>query len=84
MSWVEEQSWFGLEDLVLDNIEEQQTIKANFICNQIWTTKEGSSIHIKKMKTPHLVNCINKIKRENWRVYALPILETELKSRNYE
>ena len=36
------------------------------------------------MKTSHLVNCINKIKRDNWRLYALTILETELKLRNYE
>ena len=83
MSWVEEQDWFGLEDLVQNSIEEQQEIKDNLLYNQIWTTYDGKAIHIKNMKTSHLVNCINKIKRDNWRLYALTILETELKLRNY-
>lgn len=83
MSWVEEQSWFGLEDLVLDSIEEQQEIKNNFLYNQIWTTCDKRTIPVKYMKTSHLINCINKIKRDNWRLYALPILEIELKLRNH-
>ena len=83
MSWVEEQSWFGLEDLVIDSIEQQQEIQDNFLYKHIWTTYDGRAIYIKNMKTSHLVNCINKIKRDNWRLYALPILEMELKLRNY-
>jgi hypothetical protein len=33
MSWVEEQDWFGLEDLVQNSIEEQQEIKDNLLYN---------------------------------------------------
>lgn len=82
MSWAEEQSWFGLEDLVLESIEEQREIESDFLYNHIWTTYDGQSVPVKYMKTSHLINCINKIKRENWRLYALPILETELKLRS--
>ena len=78
MSWVEEQSWFGLEDLVIDSIE-QQEIQDNFLYKHIWTTYDGRAIYIKNMKTSHLINCINKIKRDNWRLYALPIFERGIK-----
>lgn len=81
MSWAEEQSWFGLEDLVQADKERQQEIKDNLIYNHIWTMYNDYEIHIKDMSTNHLQNCIKKCKREDWRLYALPILENELKSR---
>ena len=80
MSWVEEQSWFGLEP---DDVEmivnaAQEKIKKLFLTKKLWTNKLGCHIHLKDMKTSHIKNCINKCKRENWRIYALPILEKEL------
>jgi hypothetical protein len=79
--WAEEQSWFGLEDLVLEQEEIQESIKIKFLQYQLWTTANGVSIHISHMSTSHLRNCINKCKRENWRLYALPILIQEFNSR---
>lgn len=81
MAWAEEQSWFGLEDLVIDDIQEQERIKENFLKRGRWITKSGATIHISQMDTNHLKNCINKCKRDNWRIYALPKLEKELESR---
>jgi hypothetical protein len=81
MAWAEEQSWFGLEDLVINNNQEQERIKNNFLKKDIWTTKFDDTIHISKMDNNHLKNCINKCKRDSWRMYALPKLEKELKSR---
>lgn len=80
MAWAEEQSWFGLEDLVIEDMQEQDRIKDNFLKKGIWTAKSGN-IHISQMDTNHLKNCINKCKRDNWRIYALPKLEKELKLR---
>jgi hypothetical protein len=31
MAWAEEQSWFGLEDLAINCIQEQEKIKNNFL-----------------------------------------------------
>lgn len=80
MSWVEEQSWFGLEpddvEMILNDAQEK--IKKLFLTKKLWTDKLGCHIQLKDMETSHIKNCINKCKRENWRIYALPILEKEL------
>ena len=81
MAWAEDQSWFGLEDLVIESMQKQEEIKDNFLKKGIWTTKSGTIIHISQMNINHLQNCINKCKRESWRTYALPKLEKELKLR---
>lgn len=81
MAFAEEQSWFGLEDTILDHIEEHNDIKYQFIQKGIWTTQFNEDIHLSQMKTSHIQNCINKCKRERWRTWALPILEQELKRR---
>lgn len=80
MAWAEEQSWFGLEDLVIEENMQEQEIKDNFLKKGIWTTK-SDTIHISQMDVNHLQNCINKCKRDSWRMYALPKLEKELKRR---
>ena len=77
MAWAEEQSWFGLEDLVIDYMQEQERIKDNFLKRGIWTGK-SNTIHISQMNINYLKNCINKCKRDSWRMYALPKLEKEL------
>lgn len=78
MSWVEEQSWFGLEpeDLTYDN--------DYCINNRIWRMKNGKYIRISDMSYEHIENCINKIVREGWRVEYLPILKSELFNRKNE
>ena len=75
MSWVEEQSWFGLEpeDLTCDN--------DYCINNRVWRMKNGKHIRISDMSYEHIENCINKIVREDWRVEYLPILKNELYNR---
>ena len=77
MAWAEEQSWFGLEDLVIAEQEKQREL----ISKGLWETFDGKILHIKNMTTHHIRMCINKIIRENWRKDYLPILSNELKRR---
>lgn len=81
MAWAEEQSWFGLEDIALECIENQNQIRENFIYRNIWTTQDNCEIHISQMTFTHIKNCVNKCKRDQWRLWALPILENELNKR---
>lgn len=81
MAWAEEQSWFGLEDIALECIENQNQIRENFIYRNIWTTQDNCEIHISQMTVTHIKNCVNKCRREQWRLWALPILENELNKR---
>lgn len=82
MSWAEEQSWFGLEPEDIENIS---TIHAERVRNLLnkgyWECKNHTKVKIKEMSDTHLKNSINKIKRENWRVFALPYLEKEMNKR---
>lgn len=48
MSWIEDQSWFGLEDY-------DPTIDVDFT---IWTTRNGRKIPVKEMSDNHLLNTI--------------------------
>ena len=79
MSWAEEQSWFGLEDLVIAEQEEYEELLAN----NLWKTAKGEILKVSNMTTHHLKMCINKIKRDNWRKDYLPILIKELNKRMY-
>lgn len=47
----------------------------------LWRTSDGREIEISKMDTSHIKNCINKIKKSNWRVEYLPFLKEELDRR---
>lgn len=79
MSWAEEQSWFGLEDLVLEAIyEENENIR-----NGIWVAKDGTKYSISEMTTSHIKNCIRMIQRSNyhWRPEYFEPLIQELKRR---
>lgn len=81
MSWVEEQWWFGLEDLALA-AEEQYYQTKHLIYNGIWTTKDGAKIPIDRMDDNHLKNSIRMIEEGRLdRKYALPILLSEKKRR---
>lgn len=74
MSWVEDQSWFGLEDF-------DPTIYVDFT---IWKTKNGRKIPVKEMSDRHLLNTINMLEgddlsllEEKW----LKVLTKEYKRR---
>ena len=76
MSWVEEQTWFGLEP---EDIEYWERMSVRHLLEtKCWRTKTGIVIPINKMTTQHLKNSINKIVRENWRVELLSLLQQEL------
>lgn len=81
MSWVEEQSWFGLEDIALEAIEYDALVREKFLSTGMWSTQYDGDIHLSQMTTIHIINCIKKCKREQWRLWALPILENELSKR---
>ena len=79
MSWAEEQPWFGLEDLALATIyEEERDIR-----NNIWIAKDGTKYSISEMTTSHIKNCIRMIQRSNyrWRPEYIEPLTQELKRR---
>lgn len=80
MSWVEEQPWFGLEDLALAAAyEAEENLK-----NNIWIAKDGTKYLISQMQTSHIKNCIRIIQRSNhkWRSEYIEPLTQELKKRN--
>lgn len=77
MSWVEEQSWFGLEDLVIAEQEKHEELLAK----KLWKNAKGEILQISSMPTHHLKMCINKIQRDDWREDYLPILIAELNTR---
>jgi hypothetical protein len=78
MSWAEEQDWFGLEDLVLTNLETEQFM----LENQVWETQNGDLVKIKDMSTNHIKSCIRLIKKYQWRTQFLEAFTAELSKRN--
>lgn len=83
MSWAEEQSWFGLEDLVLEAMQSERDIE--YISIPAWRMKDGKLIAIRDMGTSHIKNCIKMIYRSNgtWRHQYLRYFEAELHKRKY-
>lgn len=83
MSWIEEQTWFGLELEDIEMIENdfEEVVKILFLTKYLWTTKNHYQIHLSDMKINHIQNCLNKCKRENWRLWAISLLEQELNKR---
>lgn len=79
MAWAEEQSWFGLEDSVIEAEEEQQ----NLLENQLWKTKDGRILPVSSMSTQHIRNSLRKISRDNWRTAYAVLLKTELQKRGF-
>lgn len=82
MSWVEEQWWFGLEDLALE--AQRRTDEARDLFNHgIWLTKERNPIPISSMTDRHLDNCIKMIEEGRLnRRWALSTLRNEREKRN--
>ena len=91
MSWAEEQSWFGLEDLALEALYgsdydlDSTRSGVEFISIPAWRTKDGELIAIKDMDTSHIKNCIKMIYRSNgtWRHQYLRYFEAELRKRKF-
>lgn len=79
MAWAEEQSWFGLEDSVLEAEEEQQ----NLLENQLWKTKDGRILPVSLMSTQHIRNSLKKIYRDKWRTAYAVLLKAELQKRGF-
>lgn len=78
MSWAEEQSWFGLEDLIAEELKDE----TDNLSKDIWTTKDGKRLLISKMQTSHIENCLRKIQKDYpWRKIYLESLTQELKRR---
>ena len=89
MSWAEEQSWFGLEDLALEALYgsdydlDSTHSGVEFISIPAWRMRNGKLIAIKDMDTSHIKNCIKMIYRSNgtWRHQYLRYFEAELRKR---
>ena len=79
MAWAEEQSWFGLEDSVLEAEEEQQ----NLLENQLWKTKDRRILPVSSMSTQHIRNSLRKISRDKWRTAYAVLLKAELQKRGF-
>lgn len=79
MAWAEEQSWFGLEDSVIEAEQEQE----HLLENQLWKTKDGRILSISSMSTQHILNSLRKIRRDNWRRPYGHLFNEELKRRGY-
>lgn len=84
MSWAEEQSWFGLEDLAIEAIESE--LEVEFISIPAWRMADGNLIAIQDMDTSHIKNCIKMIYRRNgnWRHQYLRYFEEELRKRKFK
>ena len=89
MSWAEEQSWFGLEDLALEAGSDQDLdstrSSVEFISSPAWRMRNGKLIAIKDMDTSHIKNCIKMIYKSNgtWRHQYLRYFEAELRKRKF-
>lgn len=77
MSWVKEQSWFGMEDIALESpVPQEEILKGN------WVQADGQCIGLRRMTDNHLENAIKmiedgRLKRE----WALPFLKGEKQRR---
>jgi hypothetical protein len=82
MSWIEEQDWFGTEDIALDAEQDYQSQ----LEDHLWETKDGFLIKIEDMETSHIKNCLHKIYKSNgtWRSEYTRLFENELRRRKFQ
>lgn len=79
MSWVEEQSWYGLEDtLDFDNYYDELTGEI------LWETKTFELIPVSQMTTSHIQNALRMCIKNNWRTEYIQIFQEELEKRNFK
>lgn len=83
MAWAEEQWWFGLEDLVIEQKEAEIYAFQLLLGHNLWVGKGGEKIYnVKEMDETHIKNCIKMIKEGRLdRDWAIPVFENELKRR---
>lgn len=79
MSWVEEQSWFGLEES-LDLTEYCDELTGEIL----WETKTFDLIPISQMTTQHIQNALRMCIKNNWRTEYITVFQQELEKRNFE
>ena len=72
MSWREENAWEQAYNEWEDNL---------LLQSRQWKNGKGEIVPISELSTQHIVNIINKIKRDKWRVDYLGIMERELMKR---
>ena len=86
MSWVEEQDWFGLEDIAYETELEAQRQYEQNLEDHIWIGANNKRYVIEYMQTSHIKNCIKMIYRKNGtcRSKYLRLFENELRRRKYE
>lgn len=77
MSWVEDQSWFGLEES-LDLIEYCDELTGEIL----WETKTFDLIPVSQMTTSHIQNTLRMCIKNNWRTEYIPVFQKELEKRN--
>ena len=77
---------WGLEDLALEHLYEEENDNIEYVAVPAWRTKNNDLIPIRDMATSHIQNCINMIHRSNdtWRPEYLPYLKDELIKRKYD
>lgn len=81
MSWAEEQSWFGTEDMSDLGWEDEDP--SELIKQGYWVCNDWEPIALTTMTNNHLINCVKMIKEGRLnRAWALPYLEKEIKRRN--
>lgn len=83
MAWAEEQWWFGLEDLVIEQKEAENYAFQLLFNHNLWLGKGGEQTYnLKDMNETHIKNCIKMIKEGRLnRDWAIPVFENELKRR---
>lgn len=83
MAWAEEQWWFGLEDLVIEQQEAENYAFQLLLTHNLWVGKGGEKIYkLKDMDETHIKNCIKMINEGRLdREWAVPVFENELKRR---
>lgn len=89
MSWVEEQSWFGLEDTLdfTKYLESRNELEAKYKHDELtgeilWETKTFDLIPISQMTTQHIQNAMRMCIMNNWRTEYIQIFQMELDKRN--
>lgn len=76
MSWIEEQSWFGLEGS-LDLTEYCDELTGEIM----WETKTFDLIPVSQMTTSHIKNALRMCIKNNWRTEYIQIFQDELNKR---
>lgn len=85
MSWIEDQDFFGLEEIYADSYIEEYAYNRDTLTGEImWETKTFDLIPISQMTTSHIQNAMRICIKNNWRTEYITIFQQELEKRNFE